>query len=685
MYDKGLRKDPMPIKAYYNALISSFLKDDSDRILGVLTAEHHHALEEPQRWAWLQQLSILRTALAQRPDGRIFLEFYIPRMGKRADALLILGNIVFLIEFKVGATEHLSSAFDQVEDYALDLKNFHQGSHTVPIVPVLVSTNAKQDPMPELRFADDLVASPIGTNAAGLGPLVDYICTSRAFPIIDIDDWMAKGYKPTPNIVQAAQVLYRTHSVTDISRSDAGAKNLQETSASVSAVIDRARESHTKAICFVTGVPGSGKTLAGLNIATRRSEEHLDEHAVFLSGNGPLVDVLREALARDRVQGEGVSKNRLRLSKKVALREVRSFIQNIHHFRDHYLGNDDIPVEKVVVFDEAQRAWTREQAANFMQRKRGQADFDMSEPEFLISVMDRHLHWCTVVCLVGGGQEINTGEAGISEWISALEIHFPDWEVYISPRVVLPEYGSRSGVEQFLTSPRVRSDEHLHLAVSMRSFRAEALSELVGHIVDNEPESARAAYSKIEAVYPIYLTRDLSAARAWLRSRARGTERFGLVASSGAQRLRPEGIHIKADLEPANWFLNESIDVRSSYYLEDVASEFAVQGLELDWAGVCWDGDFRHTSGQWVCQAFKGTKWQSLNDQSKRLYLKNSYRVILTRARQGMVLFVPKGDASDRTRTPSFYDETFEYLRSCGIPPLGSLYPVITQGSSCER
>lgn len=653
----------MPIRAYYNEPVSHFLRDDAERILGVLTTAHHHALEEQQRWAWLQQTSLLKEALSARVDGRIFLEFYIPRMGKRTDALLIAGGIIFLIEFKVGEEEHTSNAVDQVEDYALDLKNFHEGSHTLPIVPVLVSTNAKSQPTPELKFAADLVAAPVRTNRTDLGSLIDNIVSSQAFPTFDIDEWMAKGYKPTPTIVQAAEILYRTHSVTDISRSDAGAKNLRETNASVSAAIDRARQNSTKTICFVTGVPGSGKTLAGLNIATRRTEEHRDEHAVFLSGNGPLVDVLREALARDKAKREGISK-------KTAEREVRSFIQNIHHFRDEYVGNAEIPVEKVVVFDEAQRAWTRKQAASFMQRKRGQADFDMSEPEFLLSVMDRHPDWCTVVCLVGGGQEINTGEAGISEWISALEVRFPSWEVHVSPRIGLPEYGSQSEVEGFLASPRVHSDEHLHLAVSMRSFRAEALSEFVGHVIDNQPDAARSTYRSIEATYPIYITCDLSVTRAWLRNRARGTERFGLVASSGALRLRPEGIHIKAQLEPPNWFLNQSTDVRSSCYLEDVASEFAVQGLELDWVGVCWDADFHHKNGRWICQSFKGTKWQSVNDESKRLYLKNAYRVILTRARQGMVLFIPKGNALDGTRPPSFYDGTFEYLRSCGIPTL---------------
>jgi hypothetical protein len=656
----------MPIKAYYSEAVSNFLKDDDERILGVLAREHHHALDEPQRWAWLQQLSILKTALAERPNGRIFLEFYIPRMGKRADAVLLSESIVFLLEFKIGATEHSAGAFDQVEDYALDLKNFHGGSHSVAIIPILISTQAKPNSVSELTFADDLVAKPIGTNAAGLADLIEKICNEWTFPIIDVEDWMAKGYKPTPTIIQAAEILYQTHSAVDISRSDADAVNLQETSASVSRAIDQARANQKKAICFVTGVPGSGKTLAGLNIATRRSDEHTDEHAIFLSGNGPLVDVLREALARDKVRREGVKKT-------VAEREVRSFIQNIHHFRDQYVGNKDVPIEKVVVFDEAQRAWTRKQASSFMQRKRGHVDFDMSEPEFLIRVMDRHPDWCTIVCLVGGGQEINTGEAGISEWISALKSKFPSWEVHVSPRIALPEYGSQSEVEQFLASPRAHLDEHLHLAVSMRSYRAEALSGFVGHIVDNEPEAAQAAYKGIQAKYPIYLTRDLHAARGWLRNRARGTERFGLVASSGAQRLRPEGIYIKAAIEPVNWFLNDKADVRSSYYLEDVASEFAVQGLELDWAGVCWDGDFHHLGGNWISQAFKGTKWQSVKDKSRRLYLKNAYRVILTRARQGMILFVPGGDSSDPTRPLSLYDGTFEYLRSCGIPVLDDI------------
>jgi hypothetical protein len=440
--------------------------------------------------------------------------------------------------------------------------------------------------------------------------------------------------------------------------------NLKETTFCVTSVIDKARLTNNKAICFVTGVPGSGKTLAGLNIATRRSEEHDDEHAVFLSGNGPLVSVLREALARDKANRDGVTK-------KLAERQVRSFVQNIHHFRDAYVRNSDVPVEKVVVFDEAQRAWTKEQAASFMRRKRGQLEFDMSEPEFLISVMDRHVGWCTIVCLVGGGQEINTGEAGISEWLAALQRRFSFWDVYISSRIMLPEYGAGVDTQSFLNSPAVHPDANLHLAVSMRSFRAEALSEFIGHLVEGRQHEAREFYFRIQKDYPVSITRDLVEAKRWLRSRARGSERTGLVASSGAQRLRPEGIHMKAKVDPPIWFLNDRTDVRSSFYLEEVGSEFDVQGLELDWVGVCWDGDFHHRSGEWQCQSFKGTRWQRVNDPSRKLYLKNAYRVLLTRARQGMIIFVPTGDDSDPTRATRMYDGTYEFLRSCGIPACG--------------
>jgi hypothetical protein len=338
------------------------------------------------------------------------------------------------------------------------------------------------------------------------------------------------------------------------------------------------------------------------------------------------VAVLREALARDKANREGISKSD-------AKREVSSFIQNIHHFRDEALRDRKPPDEKVVIFDEAQRAWTLEQASRFMKQKRGYSDFNQSEPAFLISAMDRHENWCVIVCLVGGGQEINTGEAGLAEWLQALADVFSDWKVYSSSRLDDPDYIWDPQVAIALNSASIEKVDALHLAVSMRSFRAEALSEFVGHVVENRPDEARQTFRLITATYPIAITRSLQAARNWLCKKARGNERFGLLASSGAYRLRPEGIHVKSSVDAPIWFLNGADDVRSSFYLEEVATEFDVQGLELDWCGVCWDADFRYSDGSFNCLSFRGTKWQKINAPERQLFLKNAYRVLLTRAR----------------------------------------------------
>lgn len=331
------------------------------------------------------------------------------------------------------------------------------------------------------------------------------------------------------------------------------------------------------------------------------------------------------------------------------------------------------PIEKVVVFDEAQRAWTREQASKFMQTKRGHADFSQSEPEFLISVMDRHSDWCTIICLIGGGQEINTGEAGLLEWLVALQERFQDWDVHASALLDDRHYTVAPEAVQLLRTDRVTKHSDLHLSVSMRSFRAEQLSSFVGAVLDANSADAQQFSKELEARYPIWLTRDIAQARAWLLSTARGGERFGLVASSGAHRLRPEGIHIKSSIDAASWFLNDKADVRSSYYLEDVATEFDIQGLELDWVGVCWDADLRFGPSGWDAQAFRGSKWQNVRSVERQLYLTNAYRVLLTRARQGMVIFVPEGDDADPTRPKAFYDRTFEFLRDCGLRVLPAI------------
>lgn len=647
-------------RAYYSGAVKDFLEHDENKILGTLAMHHQFALEDMQKNAWRDQIRILKDQLSQYPEGYIAFEYSIPRMGRRVDNVFIHSGIVFLIEFKVNEKEYTSYAKDQALDYCVDLKNFHMASHKTPIVPLVVATDAKSQ-IPIIEAYPDEVYKPILCNDSNITDAIEKIMRENNFPELDAFQWEESIYKPTPTIIEAAQALYDNHSVENISRSDSGVHNLTVTTNHIDQVIDFSKSENRKSICFITGVPGAGKTLAGLNIATERRLNH-KENAVFLSGNGPLVDVLREALVRNCVE-KSIEPKR----KKVAQREIEVFIQNIHHFRDEYLMSDEAPPERVAVFDEAQRAWTNKQTSDFMKRKKGIADFDMSEPEFLISVMDRHKEWAVVVCLIGGGQEINTGEAGLPEWFSALRQKFSHWDVYISSYINDIEYTRGTQLHELTEGLKCTSYPELHLSTSIRSFRSENVSLLIKHILDKNENEAIKTIKSLEGKYPIYLTRNIETAKKWLKSSSRGNERHGIVASSGAYRLKPYGINTQIKIDAKNWFLNAKDDVRSSYILEDPATEFDIQGLELDWICVAWDADLRIEDGQWCYKKFRGTKWQNVNSTEGVLYLKNAYRVLLTRARQGMIIFIPEGDSEDLTRLPSLYDPTSEYLRTIGI------------------
>ena len=605
-----------------------------------------------------------------RGRGKVYFEFAVPRLGKRIDVVLLIDHVVFILEFKVGEADFNSGAIDQVWDYALDLKNFHETTHDKPVAPLLIATRAKSEiAIIATNLQNDSVLEPIRSAPSDLNQVIDQVLAFFDGPRIDPIFWEAGRYHPTPTIIEAAMALYGGHSVADISRNDATAVNLSKTSESVADVIRTSKEMSRKSICFVTGVPGAGKTLVGLNIATEHISKASELYSVFLSGNGPLVDILREALARDRVTRERIAGRRVK--KGVAISEVKAFIQNVHHFRDDCLQDmNQPPIEHVAIFDEAQRAWNVEQTSAFMARKKGKADFNQSEPEFLISCLDRHEDWAVVVCLVGGGQEINTGEAGIAEWISALQRSFPEWHIHISSQLFDEEYGAGSVIRDIADRPHVHLNPDLHLAVSMRSFRAENVSLLVKQVLDRDLVAARSTQQNIQARYPIVITRDVHAAKVWLKTQARGSERYGIVVSSQAQRLKPHAIDVRSPMDPIHWFLDGKADVRSSFYLEDVATEFHVQGLELDWACVVWDADFRYDHEGWQHRSFVGSKWNRINMAQRQTYLKNAYRVLLTRARQGMVIVVPHGDVEDHTREASFYDPTFEYLKRIGFPEI---------------
>lgn len=704
-------------RCLFDSDLKTFIEKEQKTIFGELCDKYHGDALTTTREAWLKEIEILQKVLIswKESDGRIIFEYDIPRLGKRLDAVLLLNGIVFCLEFKVGESRILENDVDQVLDYALDLKNFHKLSQDKLIVPILVATNYKNSSSEiQPSVYDDRVVNPLVTGQDNLLYLISEVL--KQFPEekpVDLN-WVISPYAPTPTIIEAARTLYESHSVEDITRHEADQVTTDQTISEILNVIKKSKENGEKSICFVTGVPGAGKTLVGLDVAVKQTYQGFespveDEQAVYLSGNGPLVAVLNEALAKDnykkcRDRGE---------SKKLSdsRREVGKFIQIIHRYRDNMLAKIKNPVENgklgidpekamkmkgagfgevehVAIFDEAQRSWTHKRLAAYLKRggtygnKLKVPNFPMSEAAFLIWSLDQREDWATIVCLVGGGQEINTGEAGISEWIKALNEIFTHWKVYISPQLTEPEYAEGKVNELLKDNKNVTYSENLHLGVSLRSFRAEKLSAFV-HALLIFDEKAANLYEEIKDNYPIMLTRDMEKAKEWLHKKVRGTERTGVLVTKEAARYKPLGVHIlqTGDENAVHWFLEDKSDIRSSNYLEDAATEIQVQGLELDYTCLLWDADMRYQDGKWRYYRFNGqTKWveQIDNSESKHeqmRYMLNAYRVLLTRARAGMVICVPDGNANktasgfweDSTRLPEYYDGTYQYLKGLGL------------------
>lgn len=646
-------------REYYASSIRHFIQAEPDEVLGQLLINDVFETTELQKNAWREEIRILQEQLQVIPDGDIVFEYTIPRIGHRVDVILLIRGVLFLLEFKIGEREYKKSTDDQVMDYALDLKYFHEASRSLFIVPINVSTEASAHER-ILELMRDGISSVLCCNKQNIAQQL--ISALKWLPErkVQLSDWLNSRYVPTPTIIEAAQALYRNHSVENISRNDAGAENLSATSQAINDIIERCKKEKKKAICFVTGVPGAGKTLAGLSIANDRHQFDEDEHAVFLSGNGPLVDVLQEALARDKAEREHITK-------EAAKRETKAFIQMIHRFRDEALASARPPVEKVSIFDEAQRAWNREKLSEFMRQKKGVLGFDQSEPEFLISIMDRHKDWATIICLVGGGQEIYTGEAGIEDWFKALHAGYDQWEIYLSDRMVDQEYLGNSSINDLLGSRSYHAVPALHLGVSLRSFRSEKLSGFVKALLDQDEKQASELLASLKNSYPICLTRNLDTAKHWVKQKARGSERYGLLASSEGKRLRGVGVWVPTGINHESWFLNGKDHVDSSYYLEVAASEFEVQGLEIDYGLLAWDADLRMEHGKFAHYRYRGTSWQHMHLEQRQKYLKNAYRVLLTRSRQGFIIFLPKGDPEDPSRKPEYYDGTYQYLKRIGL------------------
>ena len=704
-------------RCLYSSSFAEFINTSEKSIFGTLCERYHGEALTTTREAWRSEISIMKEILLKfsNKDGKIIFEYDIPRLGKRIDIVLLLEGIVFCLEFKVGQSSIIEADVDQVLDYALDLKNFHKFSQDHLIVPILIATNYRNSSTEiQMSVYDDKVVNPLMSGKSGVANLIAEVLKQFPNEPSVNPNWIISPYAPTPTIIEAAKTLYENHSVENITRHEADKVSTDRTISYILDVIKHSKENQKKSICFVTGVPGAGKTLVGLDVAIKQTyqgnkEPVKDEGAVYLSGNGPLVAVLTEALAQDNY-----SKCRANGEKKKmtdSRREVAKSIQMIHRYRDNMLAKIKNPVENgvleidpekavklekagfgevehVAIFDEAQRSWTHKRLADYLKRggtygnKLKVPNFPLSEAAFLIWSLDQREDWATIVCLVGGGQEINTGEAGISEWIKALNEQFPQWNVYISPKLTEPEYAEGRVNELLQNNPNVIYNDSLHLGVSLRSYRAEKLSAFV-HSLLSFDDNAATLYNEIKDKYPIVLTRDMAKARKWLHDKVRGTERTGVLVTKESARFKPLAIHIlpAGDENAVHWFLDDKADVRSSNYLEDAATEIQVQGLELDYTCLLWDADMRYEDGKWRFYRFNGqTKWveQIGNTESRQelmKYMLNAYRVLLTRARAGMVICVPEGNANktvsgfweDSTRLPEFYDGTYQYLKSLGI------------------
>ena len=701
----------------YQNTFAGFLCKAEKEIFGELCGNYHGETRTTTREAWESEISIMKDALSRLDDkdGQIIFEYDIPRLGKRIDVVLLCQGIIFCIEFKVGEKDVKEADLDQVLDYALDLHNFHRFSQDHIIAPILIPTKHKESSSEVRRSGYTAnVLNPLISGESGFYELLRRVL--RTFPQEDPIDprWSISPYAPTPTIIEAARSLYENHSVEDITRHEADGASTDRTIAYILEVIRKSKDQRKKSICFVTGVPGAGKTLVGLDVAIKQTyqghdEPVKDEGAVYLSGNGPLVAVLTEALAQNNYQKCRDRKERKKLTD--SRREVSKSIQMIHRYRDNMLQKIKNPVENgileidpkkavresesgygevehVAIFDEAQRSWTHKRLADYLKRggtygnKLKVPNFPLSEAAFLIWSLDQREDWATIICLVGGGQEINTGEAGISEWIQALNDKFPNWEVHISPKLSDAEYAEGRVNELLRNNPNVVYAEELHLSVSLRSFRAEKLSAFV-HALLTFDSNASKLYDEIKERYPILLTREMEKAKAWIHKKAGGNERTGVLVTKESARYKPLGIHIlpSGDENAVHWFLDDKKNTRSSNYLEDAATEIQVQGLELDYTCLLWDADMRYEDGSWHYYRFNGqTKWvEQIGDSESRQelqkYMLNAYRVLLTRARSGMIICVPAGNAhktptghwEDSTRQPAYYDGTYRYLKSIGI------------------
>lgn len=651
-------------KAYYCNSIPGFIRDNSSSIIGQLV-RHSFEVNKEQSDAWENQIYELQRRLeACDMEGDIIFEYDIIRLGKRIDVIMLIRHMVFSLEFKNGKNIYTVQDAQQAEDYAVDIKNFHKESEDLYVCPILIATDA-----PAYSKEQSLGCYPdkqIHLQRENIKTVIPKIAKLTGLygddNEIDFNRWFNSAYHPTPTIIAAAVEAYTTHDISEIAHSEAGQYDIDLCESKLNEIIDSAQKNGKKCVCFVTGVPGAGKTLVGLDTVAKNLKYGRGSLSVYLSGNGPLVEVLREALRRS-------AKEKKQLNHETTA-AINALIQSSLAFKNDNVTHNHPTAENILIFDEAQRVWDEQK----MKKKHNDPMMAVSEPYLLYSIMDRHKDWAVMICLVGLGQDIYDGEVGINEWFKCGIKDFKEWELFYSPELfnqIEDKNIDRKMIKEYELCHEV---PELHLKTSVRSFRANKQAAFVDNLLDNNLEETCKIYNSIFEKYPVYVTRDFDSGKKWVKAQVRGSQRCGVLACSSAQRLKPEGIYVPTDIDVKNWFLAPSNDLRSSNMLEVVASEFKVQGLEIDWSLVCWDADLRRNKKDdgWEHYNFRGTKWVKRKKEEQQRYLVNSYRVLLTRARQGMVIFVPRGvdPEEDPTRDYAYYDGIFNYLTKCGIKEL---------------
>lgn len=675
-----LRKTPG--RTYYESTIEDFaLNQNPIDIVDFLVESDEYT--EPyqlhlQKGAWSNQIKILKKYL-QDKKGYIIFEYVLSRVNMRIDVVLLMDDIVYSLEFKNNEVTFNDDDINQADGYGYALKNFYEVNRNKYVVPILIATKAPDSICSSgADLGIDKLFSLFKANTNKMEQYIDLIGSKYGSDIIyteeEFEEWVNSPFKPNPTIIQSARSIYMNNQVDEFFKFDAGEENLKITESTVEEIIKEARDNKKKIICFVSGVPGAGKTLVGLDIAGKTRNKDNDDmpEAVFFSGNGPLINVLTEALGRDAMKANPEKFS----NKNRAVNDVKTFIQDLHAFKQDIISSKKRVIdENVLIFDEAQRVWDEEQLEKWLEKKGAdESYFGNSEADLLLSTFDKK-EWGVIVALVGLGQDIHTGEDGLGVWFNSLLNKKTGWDIRLSNEIFEQRADKLDAyIDSIKNCDRVKECPGLYLKTCIRTPRAKNLSEFSEALLNNRPEDAKKALEKFDD-YPICITRNLKHAEQFLLDNTLRKERCGKLCSSNSKILGRYS-HSFDNIDNwhfANWMLDES-GRDSSNSLVFAASEFNIQGLEIDWTLLGWDMDMYYHNGEWHEQKMLTPKRFKESTKVQKKHILNSYRVLLTRARKGMIIYIPKaGDYEDNYAVSDYFDSTYEYLKSCGIKDIDEI------------